>query len=623
MKIFRNITVCFLAALFLGAVTACRDTKPTGSPAKEPIKITIGHAGFADLEPALTKAFPDIPFEFEYYKGPSTTEYLRSQLLHDDGGDVFFSTLKFDDAACREHLMDISGYGFVGKYESSLLNQYDVDGAIYLVPGPIIIRSMAYNKTLFEEKGWKVPTSHGELVALVKQIRAESDITPISFGAVSLGYYFTTMTTYAQTALLTNAKGQAWEKKYLSGEESCKTGFQPGIDMLQQLIDADAYDIELDADFWDDGAVSRLIRREAAMTALWGKQTQFVELIGDTEDEILLFPFYNEQGEPFLGTNVSMHIGLAKRLEKEENKEKLADALRIMEWLSTPEGMSVFNGGAAEILPLTASDNLETAEIYRELWTENLHGLKAPMLYAGYEDVLIQASEFIRDAMLRQSSLDGLVNLIDDLHMTALRAPEAAALGSVGERFTHEQSVQLIADVLLSAGLSDLAFVSDGGGSRYVDNWDGASGKLYEGNLYESNLGICMPGSNSANPPIVVMTLTGEQIRRLAENGKILYATREDPTGGKITANFDYYWSGMNVEWKDGKIGAMTFANGESAGTPIESDGVYSVAFAQNDYTAAVASLGNPVVQNIGCLDAFRAYAAAYSPLMPPENVRD
>ena len=55
--------------------------------------------------------------------------------------------------------MDISGYNFVGNYESSLLNQYDVDGAIYMLPGPFIIRSMVYNKTLFEEKGWQAPST--------------------------------------------------------------------------------------------------------------------------------------------------------------------------------------------------------------------------------------------------------------------------------------------------------------------------------------------------------------------------------------------------------------------------------------------------------------------------------
>ncbi len=36
---------------------------------------------------------------------------------------------------------------------------------------PIIC--MMYNKTLFEEHGWKVPTTHSELVSLCRQVREE------------------------------------------------------------------------------------------------------------------------------------------------------------------------------------------------------------------------------------------------------------------------------------------------------------------------------------------------------------------------------------------------------------------------------------------------------------------
>lgn len=263
----KRILAGILAGSVLTVLTGCGGGHPE-NPGQNTLKITLGQMDSSKLERALETEFPHISFEFEYYKGAGTTEYYRSQIRHDDTGDIFLSTLKFDDDICKEHLMDLSGYSFVGNYENSMLNQYDVDGAIYLVPGPIMIRTMAYNKTLFEERGWKAPTTHGELVELVKQIRAESDLTPISFGAKGLGYYFTTMTTLAQTAYLAKAQGTAWEKAYLAGDISCREGFQPGIDMLQELIDADAYDIELDIDHWDAGAMERLIRREAAMLSL-------------------------------------------------------------------------------------------------------------------------------------------------------------------------------------------------------------------------------------------------------------------------------------------------------------------------------------------------------------------
>ena len=609
MRPIQKAVAFLLMGITLLHTAACSGLKKAND-SQNTIKITLSPR-YTNLESVLETEFPDIRFEFEHYTGPASTEYLRTQLMHDDAGDIFLSTLKFDDITCKEHLMDISGYNFVGNYESSLLNQYDVDGAIYMLPGPVIIRSMVYNKTLFEEKGWQAPSTHGQLVDLVRQIRAESDMTPIAFGAKGLGYYFTTMTTFAQTAYLMDVHGQEWEQAYLKGDISCKAGFQPGIDMLQQLIDADAYDIELDSENWDVGAIQRMIDREAAMVAIWGSQENFVDLTEDCTDEFVLFPFYSENGDPLLGTHVSPNIGLTKHLEKPENKGKLENATRILEWLSTPEGMANLNVGMADILPLTAADNQETAKTYRDVWETNLSGMKAPMLYAGYEDVLIQASEFIRNAMIDGKSLDGLVELIDNLHQAALAAPEEQSLGSVSERFSHEETVQLVANALHTAGLADITMASSGGRKQDAVNYKGVSGKLYEGNLYITDLPIWMPG-NESNAYIEVMELTGEQIRSAVETGKTIQME------GGNTADFEYYWAGMRADIIDGKVNTMQLDNG----TEITADRVYSVAFAKGDYTEALKNLGNPVAQSTYCLDLFKAYLADNTPLTPPELSR-
>jgi len=498
-----------------------------------------------------------------------------------------------------------------------MLNQYDVDGAIYLVPGPIMIRTMAYNKTLFEERGWKAPTTHGELVELVKQIRAESDLTPISFGAKGLGYYFTTMTTLAQTAYLAKAQGTAWEKAYLAGDISCREGFQPGIDMLQELIDADAYDIELDIDHWDAGAMERLIRREAAMITIWGLQTEFIDKMAQSADELLLLPFYNEDGEPFLGTNVSIHMGLAKRLNSSGNEKKLENALQVMEWFSTPEGMSALNTGTADIMPLTAANNLNTAEAYRKVWESNLSGMKAPMLYAGYEDILIQSSEFIKDAMINRKSLNGLVDLIDQWHQEALNTPKATSFGSIAERFSHEETVQLMANILQSANLADISMVSAGGCLNGVSNFEGVNGKLYEGELYISDLPTCLPGAG-LNAEVQVLTLSGRQIKSLLENGKRLCSAGNTEGKPIMSAAFDYYWAGMDVTMEAGTVTSMAL----SGGMNMAMDGMYTVAFAADDCPDELELSGNPAETEVGCQDLYKAYLAANSPLSPPELLR-
>ena len=387
--------------------------------------------------------------------------------------------------------------------------------------------------------------------------------------------------------------------------------------MLQQLIDAEAYDIELDIGHWDSGAMDRLINREAAMIAIWGGQSEFVNKTEECSDEFVLFPFYTEDGEPFLGTNISFHTGLARRLGEPGNEAKLENALKIMEWISTPEGLSQLNAGQAEILPIYAADNLGTAKIYRDVWETNLSGLKAPMLYVGYEDVMIPASELIRDAMKNGGSLNELTGLIDNLHQQALHTPQAAALGTIAQNFSKEQTVQLMADVLYESHLADMALVSAGGRIHDVVNIMGVSGKLYEGALFDNNITIYMPGGAS-NAPLVTMTLTGEQICSLLENGKCLNIAEKNAGDIQASAVFDYYWSGIKVEMEDGRFKSMRLADG----TPIRPDGVYTVAFAQGDYTEQLAQAGKPVTQNTDCQTLFKAFLKAKSPLAPPQVPR-
>lgn len=140
MRPIQKAVAFLLMGVTLLHTTACSGLKKAND-SQNTIKITLSPR-YTNLESVLETEFPDIRFEFEHYTGPASTEYLRTQLMHNDAGDIFLSTLKFDDITCKEHLMDISGYNFVGNYESSLLNQYDVDGAIYMLPGPVIIRSM-------------------------------------------------------------------------------------------------------------------------------------------------------------------------------------------------------------------------------------------------------------------------------------------------------------------------------------------------------------------------------------------------------------------------------------------------------------------------------------------------
>ncbi len=116
------------------------------------------------------------------------TTILRTRFIREDypdiigiGGDINYSY--YVDAGI---LADVSDYEGLKDINSAYL---DIDEALELVPvdGTFAVPYVAnaagilYNKDMFEEHGWEVPTTWQELVDLCQQIQAEGEL-PFYFG---------------------------------------------------------------------------------------------------------------------------------------------------------------------------------------------------------------------------------------------------------------------------------------------------------------------------------------------------------------------------------------------------------------------------------------------------------
>ncbi len=119
--------------------------------------------------------------------------HIQERFKNNDLPDIIMATYAPEDSIQKETLLDLSGYGFVQNYKASVLTNLSVDGGIYMLEGPSVVRGIGYNKTLFAEQGWSVPTSHEEFISPIKTIRADTDILPLPCPVYS-GTYFTLMT---------------------------------------------------------------------------------------------------------------------------------------------------------------------------------------------------------------------------------------------------------------------------------------------------------------------------------------------------------------------------------------------------------------------------------------------
>ena len=568
--------VCLCAALLL-SMTACDSKTPNASGSGDQAValnlLEVNNNYFRNFTKTVKKSVPDMPLNMEYYSGSNPTGYITQRLASQDPPDIVYFSATPSVEFQQKYLLDLSGYDFLKSYNLSLVNQRDVDGAVYTVPANYSIICMLYNKTLFEEHGWKVPTTYDELVALCRQIREEEPgLIPITHAGSMAGTYWRLIGEIAQCGFLGTQDGMRWKEKFVAGESSFEEGFGDTISKLQALIDAGAFDIA-DQEAKNNDVTDNLLHRKAAMSFMIGGFPYLVTNLKECEDEIGGIPYLGDTPEQqFLNISVN-HVGISKKLSEPGNEKKLEAALKVMEYFSTEEGQNTMHVAVTDVSPLAGSVPSEEFPPYKDVWDVFSSGSAAPYILEGYEDVWVEAGTFVKSELFTSGSLDGLSEMVDELHQAALSKDNAPVyVATVPEDLTHPQTVQLMADLLRGAG-GDVAVVSDGGATDGVPNANGVSGRLFAGELDHDSYSACIPGNSGKT--LVKLTLTGEELFRLLENGRTM--TFEDKT-----AVFDYYWSGMDAVMENGKITSATLSDGRT----VEPNGQYQVMISAVDYDA-------------------------------------
>ncbi len=571
--------VCLCAAMLL-SVTACGGRTPDspGSGDDETAALNILEVNndyFRNFTKAVRNSAPDMPLNIEYYCGSNPSGYIQQKLAGSEPPDIVYFSGTLSAEFQQKYLLDLSGYDFLENYQLSLVNQRDVDGAVYSLPANYSIICMMYNKTLFEEHGWEVPTTHSELVSLCRQIREdEPGLIPITHAGSMAGTYWRLIGEIAQCGFLSTQDGMLWQEKFVAGEASFEEGFGDTISKLQELIDAGAFDIA-DKEAKNNDVTDNLLNRKAAMSFAIGGFPYLVTNLKDCRDEIGGFPYLGDTPEQqFLNVSVN-NIGISKKLSEPGNEKKLEAALKVVEYLSTEEGQNTMHVAVTDVSPLAGSVPSEEFPPYKDVWDVFSSGSSAPYILEGYEDIWVEGGTFVKNELFTSGSLDGLSEKMDELHKLALGEGSAPVhVATVPEDLTHLQTVQLMADLLLGAG-GDVAVVSDGGAKDGVPNTGGVSGRLFAGELDHDSYNICIPGNSGKT--LVKLTLTGEELFCLLENGRTM--TFEDKS-----AVFDYYWAGMDAVLENGKIVSAVLSDGRT----VEKDGEYTVIISAVDYDTEV-----------------------------------
>lgn len=201
-------------------------------------------------------------------------------------------------------------------------------GEIYSLPKTFESMGLIYNKSLFEENGWKSPTNREEWEALCDAIKAK-DIVPVSLG--NAGWRATNE--WFVTVYLNHYAGPENVYKALTGQLAWDNSlFVEAIEMLKQdfLNYWPRSDVYFSLDFPD--AVPLIAMRKAAMMVVGSWAFQWV---GDptywpSDDQWEWAPF------PSLREGVEypiVDIGVGTTLSVNKNSEHVDETAKFLVWM--------------------------------------------------------------------------------------------------------------------------------------------------------------------------------------------------------------------------------------------------------------------------------------------------
>lgn len=517
------LAVCCAAALITGC--AAGGTGGGGKASEHPV-ITMNApyrnmSAFADL---VHEKYPEINLEIIPYNGQNMSNYMKNMRLSGEMTDIYFTTYytpgRYDDA---NDLIDLSAYDFTGNFTQSRLREVTVDGGVYMLPLGYNALGITYNKTLFEKNGWDLPQNLDELEAL----RDKAEAAGYIFCRDQLqypGYGFQYLCNIADTGFLSTVDGIKWQEDFIDGKANVSDTpqMQETLKLLQRWRDIGMLNGDGTPD--DDRSTKEAMAEGNTLFLIGNSNDIATET--DTEDTFSLMPYLSEDGEQNVFIlNVSRYVGINKDLSKEENSQKLEDAIHVMELLSTVEGMESLEPtqNNSRLLPLKDA-SVDDGSYYADVLDDLNTGHTASFIYSGWENIAVVLGEKMIDFTCGKASLEDVIKCFDE-NQHLITDNGITYYTTVTKNIDTEDCARLVGICFAQATGADAALVS-------VNKWNydiastemnkyGVSGCLFPVPVSDEEIVSILP--TGWRDDIQTITLTGARIKELAKTGYDMY----------------------------------------------------------------------------------------------------
>lgn len=323
----RCIAALLLCVMTMGVFAAGCGTKET-SDGKVVIELVQYKPEavdvFEELEEKFNATHDDIELVISSPNDAMTI--LKTRFIREDnpdiigiGGDINYSN--FLDA---EMLMDISDFDGLADIKERYLEinkdlEYVPMDGVYAVPYMSNASGVLYNKDLFAEYGWSIPTTWDEFIALCEEIQAEG-ILPLYFG------YKDTWTCLAPwNALAVSLVDSDIAYQVNSGEALFSEAYVEVAEKQKQLLDyAEATPVA----YGYNDACTAFARGESAMYVIGSYAISQIKSVNpDMNIDSFVLPASNNAEENVLNSGNDLMFCV---MEDCEHKEEAYEVLRFL-----------------------------------------------------------------------------------------------------------------------------------------------------------------------------------------------------------------------------------------------------------------------------------------------------
>ena len=524
MKKKRVLSLLLALACVLSLLSGCgskTDADKNGDSEHPTITMNAPYRNMSTFYNLVKEKYPEVNLEIEPYNGMNTTSYFMDMRKTGNLPDIYFSTVyvpgRYDDVA---DFLDLSGYDFTGNFAQSRMREVTYEGGVYMLPIGYNALGITYNKTLLEEHGWTLPTNFEELSEL-KEKCEEAGVVFCLDQLQMPGYGFQYLCNILDTGFLSTVDGMNWQNKFVTGEATVSD--TPEMMEALQLLDKwrDIGMLNADGNPNDDGDQKK--QMTAGNTLFLIGNSNDLNAREETTDVFRLMPYISESGnQNVFILNVSRYFGLNKQLGEKGNEKKLEDVLKVMDVLSTAEGMNSLDPtqNNSRILPLK-DFSLSEDNYYYDIQEELNSGHAANFIYSGWENIVVPLGEKMIEYVKGEATLDDIIACFND-NQHLLTDNDVTYYTTVTETLSTEDCAKAVGISFAQATGSEAALVSVNQWANYEGNTEmniaGVSGHLFAGErITDEQLVEILPTSWSNE--IKTVTLTGKRIKELAETG--------------------------------------------------------------------------------------------------------